>query len=128
MIVAVNTITWILSGLLAFAFLGAGAAKLASSRRSLLANPRMAWAHDFSNAQVKGIGGLEVLGAVGVILPWLLDIARVLTPVAALGLAALMVGALVVHARRGELKQALPVNSVLLAVAVAVAALRFSQL
>lgn len=123
-----NTFAWILSGALAAAFLGAGAAKLASSRESLVASPNMAWANDFSDGQVKGIGALEVLGAIGVVLPWLLGVARVLTPLAAVGLAALMVGALVVHTRRGELKQALPINSVLFAVAVAVASLRFSQL
>ncbi|HEX8508600.1 MAG TPA: DoxX family protein [Propionibacteriaceae bacterium] len=119
---------WILSGLLALAFFGAGASKLLTARPKLLENPQMAWASDFSNRQVKTIGTLEVLGAVGVILPWRLGIAEVLTPLAATGLAAIMVGALLVHRRRGELKAALPVNSVLLALAVSVAAIRFAQL
>lgn len=123
-----NIIAWIASGLLALAFLGAGGMKLATSRDKLLENPQMAWAGDFSGGQIKGIGGVEVLGALGVVLPWLLSIARVLTPLAAVGLALVMVGALVAHARRGELKQAIPVNTVLFVLAVAVAVLRFSQL
>jgi hypothetical protein len=123
-----NVVAWILSGLLAIAFIGAGAGKLFTTREKLLANPRMAWANDFTDSQVKGIAAAEVLGGIGVILPWLLGIARILTPLAAVGLAVIMVGALVTHGRRGELKEALPVNSILFALAVAVAIIRFSQL
>ena len=119
---------WVLSGFLALAFAGAGAMKLLRSRENLLADPRMGWAGDFSDLQVRTIGGLEVLGALGVVLPWLLDIARVLTPIAALGLAVTMVGALVTHGRRGELRETLPVNAGLLILAVAVAVIRFTQL
>lgn len=123
-----DVLTWVLSALLAVAFLGAGAAKLLTPHQQLLENPRMGWVADFTGTQVKAIAGLEVLGAVGVVLPWLLDIAPVLTPLAALGLALVMVGALVTHGRRGELAQAAPVNGVLLALGVAVAVLRFGQL
>lgn len=123
-----NIIVWILSVLLAVAFVGAGAAKLVTPRTKLLDNPRMAWASDFTDVQVKVIAGLEVLGGIAVILPWLLDIAPVLTPLAAAGLALLMMGALVTHARRGELKEAIPVNGLLIAVAVIVAVVRFTQL
>jgi len=124
----VNVLAWILSALLAIAFLGAGASKLVTPREKLLANPRMSWAGDFSDVQVKAIATLEVLASIGLILPWLLDVARVLTPLAAVGLALTMIGALVTHGRRGELKQAAPVNSLLLVIAVAVAVIRFSQL
>lgn len=123
-----NVVVWVLSGLLAVAFLGAGSAKLLTPREKLVANPRMAWANDFTSGQLKGIGTVEVLGGIGVLLPWLLDIARVLTPLAAVGLAITMVGALAVHRRRGELKEAVPVNSALFALAAAVAVIRFSQL
>ncbi len=123
-----DVLAWILSVLLALVFVGAGLAKLATPHEKLLANPRMAWADDFSDTQVKGIGAVEVLGGIGLILPWLLDIARVLTPLAAVGLAITMVGALLTHRRRGELAQALPVNSALLLIALVVAVIRFSQL
>jgi hypothetical protein len=43
-----------------------------------------------------------VLGAIGLALPWLLGIARVLTPFAALGLTALMIGAVGTHLRRKD--------------------------
>ena len=123
-----NIAAWILSALLAFAIGGAGVAKLATPYGKLAENPRMAWAGDFSAGQVKAIGTVEVLATLGLILPWLTGIARVLTPLAAVGVVIIMIGALVVHARRDELKAALPVNSVLLLLGVVVAVLRFSQL
>jgi hypothetical protein len=66
----------------------------------------------------------EVVGAIGLILPAALDIAPVLTPIAALGLGLTMLGAAATHVRRGEL-QALPANVVLLALAIFVAIERF---
>jgi len=123
-----NVLAWVLSGLLALAYAAAGGAKLATPYAKLIENPRMAWAGDFSGPQVKLIGAVEVLGALGLVLPWLLDVVPVLTPVAAVGLAIVMLGALAAHARRGELKQALPVNAALFAVAVVIAAIRFFQL
>lgn len=111
-----------------FVFASAGAAKLATPHTKLVQNPRMGWAEGSSPTQVKGIGAVEVLGAVGLVLPWLLNIAHVLTPVAALGLAALLVGAAAAHGRRGELRQAVPVNGALFVLAIAVAVIRFTQL
>lgn len=123
-----NTLAWILSGLLASGFLFVGVSKLITPYDKLRQNPQMAWVNDFSSNAVKGIGVLEILGALGVILPWALDIAPVLTPLAAVGLALLMVGAAMTHRRRGELKQVLPINGALFTLAAVVAVIRFSQL
>ncbi|HET7901849.1 MAG TPA: DoxX family protein, partial [Candidatus Nanopelagicales bacterium] len=70
------------------------------------------------------IGVLEVLGAIGLILPGITGIAPFLVPLAATGLALLMIGAIVVHARRGE-RQPIGANIVLLLLAVFVAWGRF---
>ena len=120
-----DVVIWILSGVLALVFLGAGLGKLTQPKAKLEANPNMAWAGDFSEGTVKLIGALEVLGAIGLVLPWALDVAPVLTPLAALGLAALMVAAAATHVRRGEHK-VLPVNVVLGVLALVVAIARFS--
>jgi len=118
-----NIALWILAGILAFAFAGAGAAKLKSSKEELL--PKMPWVADFSEAQIRGIGAFELLGAIGLILPPLVDIAPVLAPVAALGLALTMVGATVVHIRRGDgIAAAIPAV-VLGALSLFVAVMRF---
>ncbi|GAB3145416.1 DoxX family protein [Amycolatopsis stemonae] len=120
-----NVVLWVVSGVLAALYLGAGGMKLATPRKKLLDNPNMGWAADFSDAAVKGIGAVEILGALGLILPWALDLARVLTPLAATGLAVIQIGAIIVHARRKETK-ALPMNVVLLVLAAFVAVGRFA--
>lgn len=60
------------------------------------------WVEDFSAGSVKTIGILEVLAAVGLILPAALDITPVLVPLAAVGLVLVMVGAMITHRRRHE--------------------------
>ncbi|MEV7009140.1 DoxX family protein [Streptosporangium sp. NPDC051022] len=118
-----NVALWIVAGLLAAAFALAGLMKLAQPKERLAASG-MAWTEDFSAVAIKAIGGLEVLGAIGLILPAALGIAPVLTPLAATGLAITMVGAAVVHVRRKE-NQAIGANVVLLVLAVVVAWGRF---
>ena len=118
-----NVVLWIVAGVLAAAFLGAGLMKLVQPRKRL-ADSGMGWTEDFSDGAVKGIGALEVLGALGLILPAALDVVPVLVPVAALGLAAIMLGAIVVHTRRKETSNVVA-NVVLLALAVFVAWGRF---
>ncbi len=117
-----NIFLWIVAGLLALGFLGAGAMKLSQPREKLAAS--MGWVEDFSPPMVKAIGALEVLGALGLILPAATGIAPILTPLAAVGLALVMVGAIVTHLRRKEYP-VIGVNAVLLILAVVVAWGRF---
>jgi uncharacterized membrane protein len=116
-----NIALWIAAGLLAVAFLAAGLSKLVQPKEKLA--ERTPYVEDFSAGAVKAIGALEVLGAIGLILPAVTKIAPILVPLAATGLALMMVGAIVVHLRRGE--KAIAVNFVLLALAVFVAWGRF---
>lgn len=92
---------WTLQILLAVAFAAAGGMKLSTPQSQLVANG-MGWAQDFSDTQVKLIGTAEVLGAIGLVAPAATGILPVLTPTAAAGLAALMAGAVMTHAGRGE--------------------------
>lgn len=118
-----DVVLWIVAGVLALAFLAAGAMKLAQPKEKLAASG-MGWVDDFSAGAVKAIGLAEVLGAVGLVLPGLTGVAPVLVPLAALGLALTMVGAAVVHLRRGE-QQMVGVNAVLLVLALVVVVGRF---
>ncbi|MEJ1156186.1 DoxX family protein [Microbacterium marmarense] len=93
---------WILNGILALAFLAAGAMKALRSKDALRASGGMEWVDGFSPAAIRLIGVAEVLGAVGLILPLLTGIAPILTPIAATALTILMIGATVTHARRHE--------------------------
>ncbi|MFD4603043.1 DoxX family protein [Streptomyces sp. NPDC058464] len=96
-----NITLWAVTGLLAAAFLGAGLMKIRQPKVRLAASG-MGWAEDFSPGAVKTLGVLQVAAAAGLILPAALDIAPVLVPLAALGLALMMIGAAVVHLRRRE--------------------------
>jgi hypothetical protein len=97
-----NVALWILQGLLAATFLAAGGMKLVTAREKLQRQAHMGWVNDFTAGQIKLIGLAEVLGAAGLVVPWLLRIAPVLSPIAALCLALLMAGAVRVHVRRKE--------------------------
>jgi uncharacterized membrane protein YphA (DoxX/SURF4 family) len=119
-----NTVVWIAQGLLAVAMLGAGAMKLTQSKQQLMASGNMDWTEDFAEPQIKGIGTLEVLAAIGLIVPALLDIAPELVGVAAIGVVLLMLGAAATHLRRRE-GQTVPVNLVIAAIAVFIAIMRF---
>jgi hypothetical protein len=106
----VNIALWIVSGLLAAAYLAVGGMKIVMSTKQLANNPNMAAiADELSAPTIKTIGAIEIAGALGLILPWLTGIAPILTPVAALGLVALQIGAMVFHGRRKEYKQ-WPIN------------------
>lgn len=117
-----NVFLWIIAGVLALAFFGAGLLKATQPKSKLEKN--MPWVHDFSDGTVKFIGIVEILGALGLILPAALDIVPVLTPLAATGLAVIMLLAAGVHARRRE-PQAVLVNVVPLALLAFVAVMRF---
>jgi hypothetical protein len=120
----VHTALWVVAGLLATVFLVAGSSKLFIPREKLAKAPGGGWVLDFSAGFVKALGAVEILGAVGLILPALLDIAPVLVPLAASGLATIMVGAAIVTYRRREFKHVL-LNLTYLAVAAFVAWGRF---
>ncbi|SNS13479.1 DoxX-like family protein [Geodermatophilus pulveris] len=92
---------WIVQGLLALVFGGSGIVKATRDRKRLF-DDGITWVEDFPEAAVKAIGVLEIVAAVGLVLPALTGIAPVLTPLAAAGIGVLMAGAGVVHFRRGE--------------------------
>ncbi len=82
-----NITLWVIQGLLAALFLFAGSMKL------ILPIEAMAGPVELPGAFLRFIGVVEVLGAVGLVLPWLLRIRPELTPLAGLGLVVIMVGA-----------------------------------
>jgi len=114
----VNIVLWIVQILLALVFLMAGAMKVARPREVLAEN--MAWVEDFSQSQLRLIGALEILGALGLILPAVTGVLPGLAVLSAVGLALTMVGAIIVHLQRKEYSN-LVGNVVLLALVVLLA-------
>ena len=119
-----NAALWVVQIVLAFMFLMAGAMKMMKSKDEL--HEKMGWVEDFSESTIKGIGGLEVLGAIGLILPAVTGIATILVPLAATGLAITVALAAVVHFRRGEMPN-VAVTVMLLVLSVFVAWGRFGD-
>ncbi len=117
-----NIALWIVQWLLGVAFIMAGGLKLTQPYDALA--KQMAWVRDFKPNTVKLIGGLELLGGIGLIAPALSGVLPWLTPLAAVGLALTMLGAISVHLRRQEMPN-IAVNVVLLLLAVFVIYGRF---
>ncbi len=113
-----NIVLWIVQVLLALAFLMAGILKVSQPLEKLA--ERMGWVRSVPPGAVRVIGTLEILGAIGLIVPALLGILPWLTPLAGAGLALTMVGALALHVSRKEYSQLAPAG-VLLLLAVVVA-------
>ncbi|MGB8406207.1 MAG: DoxX family protein [Mycobacterium sp.] len=120
-----NLTLWILAGVLAFAFAGSGVMKLVVPKDKLI-TAGQGWAENVDPNAIRLIGVAELAGAIGLIVPPLVHIAPVLVPLAAVGLALVMVGAIVTHGRRKEYPNVV-VNLVLLAMALVVAWGRFGQ-
>ena len=118
-----TTFLWILSFLLAAVFIGTGAAKLLTPREQQI--ERTPYAEDFPHTVIMSIGVLEILGAIGLIVPALTGIAPILAAFAAAGLAITMVFAALVHVRRGDGALATLPSIVLAILAVTVAWSRF---
>ena len=110
-----NLALWLATGVLAVALVATGLMKLTQSKAAL--STKVGWVEDYSPAQIKAIGAVEILGATGLILPGVTGVAPVLVPIAALGLAVVMIGAAITHIRRGE-RPFLLLNLVLFALAV----------
>lgn len=123
-VVDMSIAVWIVSGILAAAYLFSGSNKLFRSRDALKST--MTYVEDLLPWQVKAIGALELAGALGLILPVLTGIAPILTPIAAVCLAVLQIGAFALHVKRGEAKLAAVINGLLFLAAVFVAVTRFA--
>ena len=117
-----NTALWIVQGMLAAMFAMAGVMKSTQPIDKLVKT--VTWANRFPLTIVRLIGTAELLGSIGLILPWLLNIVPILTPVAASGLALIQFLAIFHHAKHKEGK-AIMFNIILLALATFVAYGRF---
>ena len=98
-----NTALWIVQGILALMFLMAGIMKSTQSKEKLL--PKTPWVKDFSLNTVRLVGMAELLAALGLVLPMLLDIFPVLTSLSAIGLSLIMIFAMVYHFTKKEMKE-----------------------
>jgi uncharacterized membrane protein YphA (DoxX/SURF4 family) len=114
---------WIVSGLLALAYLVSGGTKVFTGYDKV--QDRMTWTVHALPWHVKVVGVLEILAAIGLIVPELTGILPILAPIAASGLVLLQVVAIIIHIRIGEGTK-IALNIVLLLLALFVAIARFA--
>jgi uncharacterized membrane protein YphA (DoxX/SURF4 family) len=107
----VNVALWATQGLLALAFAASGSMKLVLAREALSA--KLGWVESAPTWLPQFVGVMEILGAVGLILPLATHIAPRLTPLAALLLAVVMLLAVFLHLARQELSQVIPAGLLL---------------
>jgi len=98
-----NTLLWSCQVILALAFAYSGICKTFYSREKLMAEGQTGVAA-LSDVAIRLTGIAELLGVIGIILPWWLGILPILTPMTALCFGVIMVLAARVHYQRKEVK------------------------
>lgn len=93
---------WIIQIILAAGFVYSGWMKTIRIESS---KKMWAWVDDVPKSLVVLIGIAELLGALGLVLPWALNIAPLLTPIAAMALAAVAFLGMLFHIRRSEYRE-----------------------
>ncbi|MFE5239876.1 MULTISPECIES: DoxX family protein [unclassified Streptomyces] len=109
---------WIVAGLLALFYVYSGGMKAVRSQEQL--RPMMGWVDQTPMALVRVIGVLEILGALGLVLPPLTGVAVGLAVAAAVGLVLVQIGGMALHLSRGEVR-VIGLNVVLLVLAAVTA-------
>ena len=94
-----NVMLLVITGLLATVALVGGATKAFVPKEKLAAHSGGEWVEAADDGFVKTLGVLELLAALGLVLPAVLNIAPVMVPVTALCWVLLMIGAMITHAR-----------------------------
>lgn len=121
---ALNIVLWVMQILLTVMLLWAGFTKLFEPIEKLSA--MWPWTGQVPVAFVKFTGIVDVVGAMGLILPSLLRIKPKLTPIAAIALCVLMICAIVFHVARGEASH-IGINIIFIGIAAFVAWGRFTK-
>ena len=118
-----NVALWIVQGLLAAMF---GMAGIMKTFQTSKAREQLPWAKHRSDGFIRFVGISELLGAVGLILPLLTGILPWLTPLAAIGLTLIQLLAIFTEHLPKKEYNIIPMNIVLLALAVFVVIGRWS--
>ncbi len=119
-----NAAIWVLQCLLSAFFIIPGVGKVSGSKQKHIADGHLK--PGASIVPIRVLGVLELLGCVGIIVPWLTGIAVVLTPVAAICFSIVMLAGIAIHLQKKEYKM-LPLLVVVLALALIVAYFRFGN-
>ncbi|MCO4763298.1 MAG: DoxX family protein [Myxococcales bacterium] len=122
-----NKLLWTFQILLTLAFGLFGAQKVAMPIEDLIAFG-MLWIEDFPAWQVRVIGALEVLGAIGLNAPYLIKaLPKRLVSVSAGALGLTMIGAIATHVGRGDPAPSIVITSAMFVMCTLIAVKRFQE-
>jgi uncharacterized membrane protein YphA (DoxX/SURF4 family) len=125
--IGVTAVLWALQGLLAAVFLTSGIVKSVQTKERMIATGQTGVA-PFPLPVIRVVAAAEILGAIGLVLPWAMQVLPALTVAAAAGLCIVMIGAAISHWSLHEYKQVFGVNLLLLLMLIAVIIGRSTQL
>ena len=117
-----NTALWVIQGLLSAFFIMPGLGKIGSSKEKHIADGHVK--PGASIVPIRVLGVLELLGCVGIIVPWLIGIMPILKPITAVCFCLIMAAGLLNHARK-QVYKILPMLTIVLVLAAIVAYFRF---
>ena len=117
-----NTTLWIIQGILATVFAASGLIIMFLPKEKLAT--KLSWVKEFPDWLRYFICSSKITGAIGLILPIYLNILPILTPIAAFGIAMIMILAMGYHLRKKEYKD-LPATIIFLCLSLFVAFHRF---
>ncbi|MDQ1805081.1 DoxX family protein [Chryseobacterium sp. CKR4-1] len=120
-----NTLVLIIQGLLSLFFIMPGYGKVKGSKQKHVADGHLMASSSILPIRILGV--LELLGCVGIILPWTFGILPVLTPITAVCFCIIMFAGMIVHFRKREYKM-LPMLILVFLLSSGVAFYRFMQL
>ncbi len=102
-----NVVIWIFQGILGLAFLMAGFMKISQSKE-VLKEKIGGWVDRVALVYIRGIGALEIIGALGMIIPIFADNSPLILVLSTILLISLMIGAAGLHGVRKEYKEMIP--------------------
>ena len=120
-----NTTLWIIQILLAAFFIMPGFGKISNSKQQHIADGHIK--PEASIIPIRILGVLEWLGCIGIIVPWLTNIAPLLTPITSACFCILMVAGLIIHTLKKEYKM-FPLLISIFILAAVVTYFRFRQI
>lgn len=120
-----NTVSWIIQVLISAFFIIPGFEKISGSKEKHIADGHLKQTGPIK--PIRFLGVLELLGCVGIIVPWLMGITPVLTPVKAVCFCLIIAAGMVVHIKKKEYNM-LPMLEVFFTLSTVVAYFRFASL
>lgn len=96
-----NALLWICQIILAIVYVVSGTQKSTQSKERMIATGQTG-VRDYPIGFIRFIATCELLGATGLVLPRALNVLPILTPIAAIGLGIIMIGAARAHTRLHE--------------------------